>query len=171
MESNRMESNRLESNTARLLLRAEISELLDDYSRCLDDGRLDEWPGFFLDDALYNILPRENFEENLFTSLLYLDSNAMRRDRVMCIRDVIIHQRAHSRHLVSGLQIIEATQDAISSVSNFAVMHSDSEGYSKLFATGEYRDRVRRVEGKLKFSERIVLLDSFTIDSQLVDPL
>ena len=41
MDSNRMESNRLESNTARLLLRAEIGELLDDYSRCLDDGRLD----------------------------------------------------------------------------------------------------------------------------------
>ena len=157
--------------TARLLLRAEIGELLDDYSRCLDDGRLDEWPGFFLDDALYNILPRDNFEENLFTSLLYLDSNAMRRDRVMCIRDVIIHQKVHSRHLVSGLRIIDAPADAITAVSNFAVMHSDAEGYSKLFATGEYRDRILRIDGRLRFSERIVLLDSFTIDSQLVDPL
>lgn len=157
--------------TTRLLLRAEIGEFLDEYSRCLDDGRLDEWPEFFLDDALYNILPRENFEENLFTSLLYLDSNAMRRDRVMCIRDVIIHQKSHPRHLVSSLKIIESAPDAIRAVSNFAVMHSDSEGYSKLFATGEYRDRIRRIDGRLRFAERVVLLDSFTIDSQLVDPL
>ena len=161
----------MDALTARLLLRAEISEFLDEYSRCLDDGRLDDWPDFFLDDALYNILPRENFEENLLTSLLYLDSNAMRRDRVMCIRDVIIHQKAHSRHLVSGLRILETTPDTVTAVANFAVMHSDSDGYSKLFATGEYRDRIRRIDGKLRFAERIVLLDSFTIDSQLVDPL
>ena len=155
----------------RLLLRAEVGELLDDYARCLDDGRLDEWPGFFLDDALYNILPRENFEDGLFTSLLYLDSAAMRRDRVMCVREVIIHQTVHSRHLAGGLRILESSADTVSAVSNFAVMHSDAEGNSKLFATGEYRDRLRRIDGRLKFAERIVLLDTFTIDSQLVEPL
>ena len=153
------------------LLRVRFQEFGDRYIRCLDDRRFDEWLDFFLEDAVYNILPRENLEDGFETSLLLLDSNAARRDRLMCVRDVIVHQRATSRHLISGLQVTHQASGAYAVLSNFLVAHSDYEGNTKVFATGEYRDVIVEREGALKFRERLVVLGSFNIQSQLIDPL
>ena len=143
----------------------------DRYIRCLDDRALEAWPGFFLDDGLYNILPRENFEDGFETSLMILDSNGSRRDRVMCIRDVIIHQPVINRHFVSGFAIERLADGTIAMRSNFMVAQSDLEGYGKLFAVGEYRDVIVEKSGAFMFRERIVILDNFTVPSQLIDPL
>ena len=152
-------------------LRWRFQDLSDRYVRTLDDRRFEEWPAYFLDKGLYNILPRENFEDGFETSLLLLDSNAARRDRVMCIRDVIVHQKVASRHMVSGFQITPRDDGGYEMLSNFLVAHSDHDGNTKVFAAGEYRDVVEESDGSLKFRERVVLLDSFNIQSQLVDPL
>lgn len=152
-------------------LRGRFQEFSDRYVRTLDDRRFDEWPDFFLDRGVYNILPRENFEDGFETSLLLLDSNAARRDRLMCIRDVIVHQKVTSRHLVSGLQITPRDDGVFEMLSNFLVAHSDYDGNTKVFAAGEYHDIVEEGDGALNFRERIVLLDSFNIQSQLIDPL
>ena len=43
-------------------LRAELEELYAAYTGCLDEERFEEWPDFFVDDCIYKIIPRENFE-------------------------------------------------------------------------------------------------------------
>jgi anthranilate 1,2-dioxygenase small subunit len=154
-----------------LELRWQLIELNELYARCLDENRLDDWPRFFTDDAVYRIVPRENIDAGLPGSLLFFDSNAMRRDRVLCIRDVNIFDIHVTRHFLGGIRI-ERRGEAFAMTANFQVLHSDNEGRSALFALGEYRDLVvRRGPEELLFQEKIVILDSFIIPSQLAEPL
>jgi anthranilate 1,2-dioxygenase small subunit len=54
-----------------------IEELINAYGQCLDDNRLEEWPDFFTEDCLYQILPRENADQGLQIAVIYCDSRAM----------------------------------------------------------------------------------------------
>ena len=55
---------------------------------------------------------------------------------------------------------------------NFQVVHSDNEGRSALYVAGEYRDLIVVGQGQeFLFQEKIVVLDTFTIPSQLAEPL
>jgi anthranilate 1,2-dioxygenase small subunit len=154
-----------------LELRSQLAEFNELYVRCLDENRLDDWPGFFTEDAVYKIVPRENLDAGLPGSLLFFDSNAMRRDRVLCIRDVNIFDIHVSRHFLGAIRI-ERRGEAFAMTANFQVLHSDNEGRSSLYATGEYRDLVvRHGPEEFLFQEKIVILDTFTIPSQLAEPL
>ena len=46
-------------------LRLELEELYAAYAGCLDEERFEEWPEFFIEQCLYKIIPRENFERGL----------------------------------------------------------------------------------------------------------
>jgi anthranilate 1,2-dioxygenase small subunit len=152
-------------------LRSQLIELNELYVRCLDENRLDDWPNFFTDDGLYKIVPRENHEAGLPLALLFFDSNAMRRDRVLCIRDVNIFDIHVSRHFLGPVRI-ESRGDKFAITTNVMVLHSDNEGGSSLYAAGEYRDLVvRSGPDEFLFQEKIVILDSFKIPSQLAEPL
>ena len=37
-----------------------VAELIADYAHTLDDGRIDLWPNFFTETALYHVTTREN---------------------------------------------------------------------------------------------------------------
>lgn len=154
-----------------LELRWQLIETNERYVQCLDENRLDDWPDFFTNDAIYKIMPRENFDGGLPAALLFFDSNAMRRDRVLCIRDVNIYDIHVTRHFL-GPARIERRGEAFAMTANFQVLHSDNEGRSALFAAGEYRDLlVRREPERLLFQEKIVILDTFNVPSQLAEPL
>jgi anthranilate 1,2-dioxygenase small subunit len=53
----------------------------------------------------------------------------------------------------------------------FAVYQTEQEGDTRLFATGVYRDRLERSGDELKISEKLVLVDSFAVQSLLATPL
>jgi anthranilate 1,2-dioxygenase small subunit len=38
---------------------AKVQELLHAYVECIDEDRLEDWPKFFAQDCLYQIIPRE----------------------------------------------------------------------------------------------------------------
>ena len=40
----------------------QVESFLADYAHTLDDGRIDDWTGFFTKDAIYQITTRENHE-------------------------------------------------------------------------------------------------------------
>jgi len=48
-----------------MLQKLEIADLLDRYIATIDDDRLEEWPGFFTESCLYEIIPKENEEAGL----------------------------------------------------------------------------------------------------------
>ncbi|MFP5512829.1 MAG: aromatic-ring-hydroxylating dioxygenase subunit beta, partial [Alphaproteobacteria bacterium] len=73
------------SRPEQLLLRAEIDDFNAAYAGALDDGRLQDWPGFFTDDAFYLITSRENHDAGLPVGLVYCEGAGMIRDRAFAI--------------------------------------------------------------------------------------
>lgn len=141
------------------------------YVQCLDAKRLEAWPAFFTEDGLYRIYPRENLEAGLPACLLYLDNQAMMRDRVLCLSEVSLFADNTARHFLGPSGIRRDGEGAYAVTTNVLVVHSDVEGHSRIFCAGEYRDRIVDRGGVLKFSEKTVVLDTFTVPSHLAMPI
>lgn len=141
------------------------------YARCLDENRLRDWPGFFTDDGRYIIHPRENADQDLEGYWLYLENKKMMRDRVVSLLEVNIYQLHYERRLVSNVMVIAREGDCWISRANYLLVHTNNQGVSQIFSTGEYRDRVVRTEEGVFFSERVVVPDTFTVPSHLSLPI
>jgi anthranilate 1,2-dioxygenase small subunit len=141
------------------------------YVQCLDTKRLDDWPGFFCEDGLYRIYPRENLEAGLPACLIYLDGHRMMRDRVLCLREVILYADNAVRHFLGAPAIRDEGDGTYAVSTNVLVIHSDSEGHSRIFCAGEYRDRIVDRAGTLAFLEKTVVVDTFTVPSHLAHPV
>src|SRR6202158_2262939 len=82
------------------------------YVEAIDEGRLEDWPDFFLDDGKYRVTTAENVEQDLPLSLIYATSRAMLRDRVKALREANIYEAQRYRHIL-GPARIESADDAI----------------------------------------------------------
>lgn len=153
-----------------LLLR--IAGLNADYARCIDDGRLEEWPGFFHADCHYRITSADNHRRGLPAGLVWADSRAMLNDRVSALREANIYERHAYRHLL-GLPHLEQLADGtVRGETPFMVARIMRDGTTDLFVTGRYLDLWRPDEaGALKLAERVVVCDASRIDTLLAMPL
>src|SRR6266851_5038296 len=59
-----------------------IERLISDYVHCIDDDRLEEWPGFFADPCVYKITSAENYERGLQTGATMLFATGRYLDRI-----------------------------------------------------------------------------------------
>ena len=141
------------------------------YVQSLDAKRLEEWPNFFAEDGLYRIYPRENLEAGLPACLLYLDGHKMMRDRILCLREVILYSDNAVRHFLGAPAIRDEGGGVYAVSTNVLVVHSDIEGHSQIFCAGEYRDRIADRGGRLLFLEKTVVVDTFTVPSHLSHPV
>lgn len=142
-----------------------------DYARCIDDDRLEEWPGFFLEHCLYKITTADNLAKGYEAGLVYADSQAMLKDRVSALRQANIYERQRYRHIV-GLPMAGEGAGVENSVETpFLVVRIMRDGRMDLFATGRYLDKVVEENGVLKFAERVVVCDSSRFDTLLAIPL
>jgi anthranilate 1,2-dioxygenase small subunit len=148
----------------------QLARLNNLYVQCIDEDRLEEWPGFFVEDAKYIIFPRENLDAGLEGYWMYCGSGAMMRDRIKALRQVNIYNIHYDRHLLSNV-VLQGEEDGVYEVrSNYAVVQTDVEGRCHMFSTGQYRDKIIKVDDGYKFKEKIVVVDSFNIDRPLAVP-
>lgn len=146
---------------------ARVVALNADYARCIDDDRLEEWPGFFLERCLYKVTTADNLAKGYEAGLIYADSQAMLMDRVSALRQASIYERQRYRHIV-GLPMA-GEGDAIETP--FLVVRIMRDGRMDLFATGRYLDKVAEENSALRFAERVVVCDSSRFDTLLAIPL
>ena len=137
------------------------------YARCIDDDRLEEWPGFFLEHCLYKITTADNLAKGYEAGLVYADSRAMLQDRVSALREANIYERQRYRHIVGLPLVLEG--GAVETP--FLVVRIMRDGKMELFATGRYLDKVIEENNILRFSERVVVCDSSRFDTLLAIPL
>ncbi len=148
-----------------------IAALNAGYARCIDDDRLEEWPGFFLEHCLYKITTAQNIAKGYEAGLIYADSRAMLQDRVSALREANIYERQRYRHIV-GLPVVSEDNGVENSVETpFLVVRIMRDGRMDLFATGRYLDKVVEENKTLKFAQRIVVCDSSRFDTLLAIPL
>lgn len=158
--------------TQRLLLRLEIEELYAAYAGALDEWRLEEWPELFVQECIYRVIPRENYERDLPLSIIFCESRGMLEDRVMALRDTAVYAPRITRHVTSGLEISrEEDGGGIHSEANILVLRSQPERGTEIRSAGRYIDTIVRDEGRLKFKQRLCILDTDVSPNTLVIPM
>ncbi len=152
-----------------------VEELLFDYVQCIDQDRLEEWPHFFTEECLYKVVPRENWDQGLPIALIYCDSRGMLEDRVVAHRKANLFAPHLYRHLVGSIRIVGQEEGLILAQSSYAVFRTFMDpvhyGQSEVYSTGEYRDKVVLVDGRAKFKEKVVIVDTCRVSSLLATPL
>ena len=152
-------------------LRLELEELYAEYVACLDEERFEEWPEFFTDDAIYRIIPRENFEHGWPIATLHCESKGYLRDRVVAIRQTSVYAPRYMRRLVSNIRILDWKDDWLEVRVNYAAFETLRDELTRVFSVGRCHDRLVDVGGSLKFKERLVIFDSELIPNSLIYPL
>lgn len=150
----------------------EIAALNAACAAAIDRGRLEEWPGFFLDRCLYKVTTADNHEKGYQAGLIYADSRAMLEDRVAALREANIYERQRYRHIL-GMPLLAGEADGtVAAETSFVVVRTMRDGQMMVFAAGVYLDRLRRDgAGAWRYAERIVVCDSQRIDTLLAIPL
>jgi anthranilate 1,2-dioxygenase small subunit len=156
---------------ATLLLRLELMALSDLYTSILDNDRLEDWPGMFVDDCLYEIIPRENEEMGLPAPVMLCDNIRMLRDRVVALRHANIYEKVAYRHMVSGLEFTAAEDGTITATSSYVVVNTSLAGFSEVYQAGSYRDIIVRTETGLRYKSRRCVFDTLKVQTLLAVPI
>jgi anthranilate 1,2-dioxygenase small subunit/terephthalate 1,2-dioxygenase oxygenase component beta subunit len=148
-------------------LLSRVAALNADYAAAIDDDRLEEWPGFFVEDCLYKITSTDNLRDGNEAGIVYADSRAMLVDRVLALRRANIYERQMYRHIVGTPRVIGPDV----AETPFLVVRTMRDGRMDLFVAGRYLDRLHDEAGTLRFKERIVVCDSSHFDTLVAIPL
>lgn len=125
-----------------LLDREHIRELLHRYCWAVDQGTLPEVMALFHEECVLRLVPGKRYEGKAAVQRWY---------------DVYMQNRMEAlRHLIHN-QVIMLDGDVATSQSYFDAV-GDLKGES-ITVAGYYEDRLRRVEGEWKFTEKLIRLD------------
>ena len=153
-----------------LLLRLEMQDLQDRYMAAIDEDRLEDWPKLFVEDCLYEIIPRENEEAGFPAPVMYCDSAGMLRDRVISLRNANIYAKPNYRHFCSGLTC-RMDGDAVVMTSSYAVINTHTDGSSFVYQAGLYRDLVVQTAEGWRFKQKRVIYDTLRVQTVLAYPI
>ena len=149
----------------------ELLQLQADYASAVDSGDWDLWPGFFTDDCVYKLIPRENHERGFPLATLSFDSKAGLLDRVYGIKETLFHDPYYQRHVVGVPIVRQLVEGDIHCEANYAVFRTKLDGPSTVFNVGRYLDVVVRTPKGLKFAQRLCVYDSEMIPNSIIYPI
>jgi anthranilate 1,2-dioxygenase small subunit/terephthalate 1,2-dioxygenase oxygenase component beta subunit len=149
-----------------------VAALNTEYAAAVDADRLEDWPGFFAETCLYKITTADNVRLGYPAGIMYADSQGMLADRIAALRQANIYERQRYRHIL-GMPLLHAGRDSlIAAETSFLVVRIMRDGQMDLFATGVYQDRLTTgPDGRLRYTERIVVCDSQRFDTLVAIPL
>lgn len=149
----------------------QIEEFLLDYAHDLDDDRLESWPDYFTEDAVYQIIPRQNYEQDLPLGVLYCEGKGMMIDRIDALRTANIFEPHTHCHLMSRSRVRSAGEGVYAARTNFTVIRTKQDGAMDIYAAGKYVDEIVVADKVPLIRDRRVVLESHRVDILLVVPL
>jgi len=166
------ESNTGEQQFTAVTLLRGIEEFNVTYCQALDEGRLYDWAEFFVEDALYVILSRENHDAGLPVGLVYCEGRAMMQDRAMTILETSMFAPRYLRHFVTNTHAHLTEDGDIYAGANYLLTQVLMDNpTAALHQVGRYIDRFVQEEGRLKLKERRCIYDNLLLDNSLVYPV
>lgn len=145
------------------------------YVRCIDDDRLEEWPGFFTEKCHYRITTADNHRRGLPAGLIWADTRGMLVDRVTALREANIYERHSYRHIIGQPTMLaerpHGPGSEVECETPFLVVRISGDRPMVLFASGRYADRFLLADGEVLLQSRVVICDSSEIDTLLAVPL
>ena len=157
--------------TAALRLRLDLQQLYAEYAACLDDGRMSDWPGFFVEDGHYRLVPRENHDRGLPLATIDLRGRGMLEDRVYGVTRTLFHAPYYQRHVIGPVRLLEPEGETIRAEANYVVIRTKRDQRSEILSTGRYLDRVMKTASGLKFAVKVCVFDSELIPNSIIYPI
>lgn len=150
--------------TAQMALRLEAETLLYREAELLDTWKLDEWRALLTDDASYYVPPNDKpFADHANTLFIVADDHVRLKERIIRMKDPACHAEfppSRTRRMISNVRIsADETPDDYLLRANFVIYRNRRGGDIRVF-TGEYINRLKRVNGELKIHERRAILDA-----------
>ena len=157
---------------SRVELFTELTQFMLAYGACIDEDRLEQWPAYFTDDGVYEMVSRENADRGLPATAMHCRGVGMMRDRVVSLRHANIFAKQYYRHLLSDLRIIEQDGPQLRVSGNYLVTRTlASEGDPIVFSVGRTDDLLLFGEQGLRLKRRRVISDNDRIHTLLVLPI
>jgi p-cumate 2,3-dioxygenase subunit beta len=140
--------------------RADVEEFLYDEAALLDEWRLDEWAELFCPDARYTVPSNDLPDGDPNQHLVLIDDDINRiRARVERLNSRRAHREyphARTSHQVTNVRLIGIEEDQLHVRAAFTVWRF-REGRDEHYV-GEYRYRLRLVDGALRIQEKRVVM-------------
>ena len=152
-------------------LRFEVQDLYDDYVEALDNFEIDLRPEFFTEECFYQVIPRENFDNDLPLATIRCESKGMLKDRVMALHETMLFEPRYLRHLVSNIRVSPESNGVIEARANYAVLETLVDEETRVLNAGRYLDKIVREDGVLKFKEKTCVFDSVLVPNSIVYPI
>jgi salicylate 5-hydroxylase small subunit len=141
------------------------------YAAALDQGDWDAWPEFFIDECIYKVVPRENYDHGLPLAVMDFESKGMLKDRVYGIKETLFYDPYYQRHIV-GLPLVHAVRgNLIEAEANYVVLRIKTEQIGDVYQVGRYLDRIRQTSRGLRLESRLCVYDSEMISNSLIYPI
>lgn len=141
------------------------------YARCIDEGQLEAWPEFFLENCLYTVTTADNYRQGLPAGMIWANNRGMLVDRISALREANIYERHSYRHMLNQPVILEQKDNLVRSETAFIVLRIMRDGTTDNFVSGRYIDCYRIEGDTAMLAERTVVCDSSRIDTLLALPL
>jgi salicylate 5-hydroxylase small subunit len=148
-----------------------IVQLQARYTSAVDANDWDAWVDCFVDDCVYRIQPRENFERGFPLATLSFESKGMLKDRAYGIAETLFHDPYYQRHIVGAPLIRAVSDESIECEANYVVIRTKLSELSTVFNAGRYIDTVLRTSEGLKFKSRQCIYDSEMIPNSIIYPI
>jgi len=152
-------------------LRLDVQEFYFRYAECLDGGRLQQWPEFFLESCVYRIATRRALRLGPDDDIVFLSSRTSMQDRIVAIGQSEDYEPHTQRHTISNFRMQAASEEELRVQANFHLLRTFPGRRSEYFVSGYYSDRVTISAGRLNFKEKICVLDSDVPPESLVYPI
>ena len=152
-------------------LRLDVQEFYSRYAECLDGGRLQQWPEFFLDSCTYRVTTRRNLRLGPDEYLVALSTKTTMRDRIVAIGQSEDYEPHTQRHIIGNFRLQAASDEELRVQANFQILRTFPEKRTEHFVSGYYSDRIAIAGGRLNFKEKLCVLDSDVPPESLLYPV
>ena len=153
-----------------MIERDALRDFYDDYYNCLDDVRLEAWPGFFTENCIYRVIPRENFEVGYTLSTIYAESRGMLVDRVMGLTRTQMYAPRYYRRFPGPLRVVSRDGDGVETRHNLLVVQTLIDKPTEIVLSAVCHDVLVTDDGGPRLRQRIVVFDSEMIPNSLIYP-
>ena len=147
-----------------------LRDFYDEYYTTLDDGRFEEWPDFFIEDCLYRVIPRENYEAGYALSTMYGESRGMLIDRVMGMTRTQMFAPRYYRRFPGPIRLVSQDADSVRIRQNLLVVQTLIDRKTEIVLSAVCHDVLVSVSGLPRLRERIVVFDSEMLPNSLIYP-
>jgi salicylate 5-hydroxylase small subunit len=149
-----------------------LHALYSEVSAVLDSGDFKRWPDFFMEDCVYKLQSRENFDRGLPLATLSFESRGMLKDRVFGAAETIYHDPYYQRHIVGLPRLLERRADgSLRCEASYVVIRTKRDAMPEILSVGRYLDRVVPTPEGLRFAERLAIFDNDLIANSLIYPI